>query len=49
MRERSVLLSLALVLAANVARVAEAGSHEELLARDDRYAGRYRIQAAGYS
>jgi ATP-binding cassette subfamily B protein len=31
------------------ARVAEAGSHEELLARGGRYADLYRIQAAGYS
>jgi ATP-binding cassette subfamily B protein len=38
-----------LIVVLDGARVAEAGSHEELLARDGRYADLYRIQAAGYS
>jgi ATP-binding cassette subfamily B protein len=37
-----------LIVVLDGARVAEAGSHEELLARDGRYADLYRIQAAGY-
>ena len=38
-----------LIVVLDGARVAEAGSHEELIARDGRYAELYRIQAAGYS
>jgi ATP-binding cassette, subfamily B, bacterial len=38
-----------LIVVLDGARVAEEGSHEELLARDGRYADLYRIQAAGYS
>src|SRR5215472_10143269 len=38
-----------LIVVLDGARVAEAGSHDELLARDGRYAELYRIQAAGYS
>jgi len=38
-----------LIVVLDGAGVAEAGSHEELLARDGRYADLYRIQAAGYS
>src|SRR6185312_14930541 len=38
-----------LIVVLDGARVAEAGRHEELLARDGRYADLYRIQAAGYS
>jgi ATP-binding cassette subfamily B protein len=38
-----------LIVVLDGARVAEAGSHEELLARGGRYADLYRIQAAGYS
>jgi ATP-binding cassette, subfamily B, bacterial len=38
-----------LIVVLDGARVAEAGSHEELLARDGHYADLYRIQAAGYS
>jgi ATP-binding cassette, subfamily B, bacterial len=38
-----------LIVVLDGARVAEAGSHEELLARDGRYADPDRIQAAGYS
>ncbi|MGH3291127.1 MAG: ABC transporter ATP-binding protein, partial [Trebonia sp.] len=38
-----------LIVVLDGARVAEAGSHEELLALDGRYADLYRIQAAGYS
>jgi ATP-binding cassette, subfamily B, bacterial len=37
-----------LIVVLDGARLAEAGSHEELLARDGRYADLYRIQAAGY-
>ncbi len=37
-----------LIVVLDGARVAETGSHEELLARDGRYADLYRIQAAGY-
>ncbi len=37
-----------LIVVLDGARVAEAGSHEQLLARDGRYADLYRIQAAGY-
>ena len=37
-----------LIVVLDGARVAEEGSHEELLARDGRYADLYRIQAAGY-
>jgi ATP-binding cassette subfamily B protein len=38
-----------LIVVLDGARVAEEGSHEELLARGGRYADLYRIQAAGYS
>jgi ATP-binding cassette subfamily B protein len=38
-----------LIVVLDGARVAEAGGHEELLARNGRYADLYRIQAAGYS
>ena len=38
-----------LIVVLDSARVAEARSYEELLARDGRYAGLCRIQAAGYS
>jgi len=38
-----------LIVVLDGARVAEAGRHEELLARGGRYADLYRIQAAGYS
>ncbi len=37
-----------LIVVLDGARVAEAGSHDELLARNGRYAELYRIQAAGY-
>ena len=37
-----------LIVVLDGARVAESGSHEELLARGGRYAELYRIQAAGY-
>jgi ATP-binding cassette, subfamily B, bacterial len=38
-----------LIVVLDGARVAEAGGHDELLARGGRYADLYRIQAAGYS
>jgi ATP-binding cassette, subfamily B, bacterial len=38
-----------LIVVLDGARVAEAGRHDELLARGGRYADLYRIQAAGYS
>jgi len=38
-----------LIVVLDGARVAEVGSHEDLLARGGRYADLYRIQAAGYS
>jgi ATP-binding cassette subfamily B protein len=37
-----------LIVVLDGAHVAEAGSHDELLARGGRYAELYRIQAAGY-
>ncbi len=38
-----------LIVVLDGARVAEAGGHDELLARGGRYTDLYRIQAAGYS
>ena len=37
-----------LIVVLNGARVAEVGSHEELMARGGAYADLYRIQAAAY-
>ena len=37
-----------LIVVLDGARVAEVGSHDELMARGGRYAELYRIQAAGY-
>ena len=37
-----------LIIVLNGARVAEAGTHDELMARRGQYADLYRIQAAAY-